>query len=79
MQLEPRTRLGDRRWKLGRCPRCTGNLFLETDVVERLILRKCLQCGGIESYFWLERSSNTLVYLPPEDELPPENASLADR
>lgn len=56
--------------RAGRCPKCRGNLYFEADVVERLILRKCLQCGLIESYFWLERSTQTLVYLPVERDLP---------
>jgi hypothetical protein len=54
----------------GRCPKCTGNLFFEADVTEGLILRKCLQCGLIESYFWLDRSNGKLVYLPVETDLP---------
>lgn len=58
------------RHALGRCPKCTGNLFFEADVVEGLLLRKCLQCGLIESYFWLERTTNTLVYLPPDSDPP---------
>jgi predicted nucleic-acid-binding Zn-ribbon protein len=56
--------------RAGRCPKCRGNLYFEADVVERLVLRKCLQCGLIESYFWLERSTRTLVYLPVERDLP---------
>jgi hypothetical protein len=54
-----------------RCPKCTGNLMLEADVAEGLLLRKCLQCGLIESYFWLERTTRTLVPLPVEVD-PPE-------
>jgi hypothetical protein len=57
--------------KLGRCPKCTGNLFFEADVAEGLLLRKCLQCGLIESYFWLERTTRTLVPIPVETD-PPE-------
>ena len=57
--------------KLGRCPKCRGNLFLEADVPEGLLLSKCLQCGLIESYFWLERTSRALVPLPLEAD-PPE-------
>jgi hypothetical protein len=34
------------------------------------MLRKCLQCGLIESYFWLERTTKRLVYLPMETEPP---------
>jgi len=51
---------------LGRCPKCTGNLYFEADVGEGLLLRKCLQCGLIESYYWVERSTGRLVYLPVE-------------
>lgn len=53
-----------------RCPKCHGNLYFEADVTEGLMLRKCLQCGLIESYFWLERSTRRLVYLPVETEPP---------
>jgi predicted nucleic-acid-binding Zn-ribbon protein len=54
----------------GRCPKCRGNLYFEADVGEGFLLRKCLQCGLIESYFWLERSSRLLVPLPVETEPP---------
>ena len=50
----------------GRCPKCRGNLFFEADVAEGLLLRTCLQCGMIESYYWLERSTKKLVPLPIE-------------
>lgn len=53
-----------------RCPKCHGNLFFEADVAEGLLLRKCLQCGLIESYFWLERHTRRLVPLPVEREPP---------
>ena len=33
-------------------------------MAEGLMLRKCLQCGLIESYFWVERKTQTLIYLP---------------
>jgi hypothetical protein len=56
--------------RAGRCPKCTGNLYYESDVVERLLLRKCLQCGLIESYFWLEQSTRRLIYLPVEYDQP---------
>jgi hypothetical protein len=56
----------------GRCPKCKGNLLFEADVAEGLILRKCLQCGLIESYFWLERRTGKLVYLPVEYDQPLE-------
>lgn len=65
-------RIHGRSMRGGRCPRCTGNLFFEADVTEGLILRKCLQCGFIESYFWLERRTGKLVYLPVETEDPIE-------
>jgi hypothetical protein len=42
-------------------------------VVEDLLMRKCLQCGLIESYFWMERGTRTLVYLPPETDPPPDS------
>jgi len=57
-------------WR-GRCPKCRGNLYFEADIAEGLILRKCLQCGLIESYFWLERTTQTLVPLPIERDPPP--------
>ncbi len=60
----------DRRLKQGVCPKCKGNLYFEADVTESLLLRKCLQCGLIESYFWYERGSNKMVYLPPDLEEP---------
>jgi hypothetical protein len=53
-----------------RCPKCGGNLFFEADVAEDLLLNKCLQCGLIESYFWLERRTQRLFYLPPDLEEP---------
>lgn len=56
-------------WR-GRCPKCRGNLYFEADIAEGLILRKCLQCGLIESYFWLERTTRTLVRLPIEHDPP---------
>ena len=56
-------------WR-GRCPKCRGNLYYEADVTERLLLRKCLQCGLIESYFWIERTTKTLVPLPIEADPP---------
>jgi predicted nucleic-acid-binding Zn-ribbon protein len=55
----------------GRCPKCRGNLYLEADIAEALLLRKCLQCGLIESYFWLERTTRVLVPLPIESDPPP--------
>jgi predicted nucleic-acid-binding Zn-ribbon protein len=57
--------------RAGRCPKCRGNLYFETDLGEGLLLRKCLQCGLIESYFWLERSTRMLVRLPIERDLLP--------
>jgi hypothetical protein len=62
---------GDLLTMRGRCPKCHGNLYFETDIAEGLLLRKCLQCGLIESYFWLERSTRELIPLLPEpDPLP---------
>ena len=58
------------RRRFGVCPKCHGNLYFEADVVEDLLMRKCLQCGLIESYFWMERGTKTLVYLPPETDPP---------
>lgn len=52
--------------KAGRCPKCRGNLYFEADVLEGFLLRKCLQCGLIESYYWLEAGTGALVVLPPE-------------
>jgi hypothetical protein len=40
------------------------------DIPEGLLMRKCLQCGLIESYFWLERTTRTLVHLPVEHDQP---------
>jgi hypothetical protein len=40
------------------------------DIPEGLLVRKCLQCGLIESYFWLERTTRTLVQLPVEHDQP---------
>lgn len=57
----------------GRCPKCHGNLYFEGDVAEGLLLRKCLQCGLIESYFWLERTTRVLVPLPVETEPPADD------
>jgi predicted nucleic-acid-binding Zn-ribbon protein len=56
--------------RAGRCPKCRGNLYFEADVGEGLLLRKCLQCGLIESYFWLERTTRRLVRLPIETDPP---------
>lgn len=56
-------------WR-GRCPKCRGNLYFEADITEGLLLRKCLQCGLIESYFWLERTTRTLIPLPVETDPP---------
>jgi hypothetical protein len=56
--------------RAGRCPKCHGNLYFEADVAEGLLLRKCLQCGLIESYFWLERASQRLIPQPVEHEQP---------
>ena len=50
--------------------KCHGNLYFEADVGEALLLRKCLQCGLIESYFWLERTSKKLITQPVEFEQP---------
>ena len=47
--------------------------MFEADVAEGLLLLKCLQCGLIESYFWLERRTNALIYMPPENDLPPSS------
>lgn len=59
----------------GRCPKCHGNLYFEADVAEGLMLRKCLQCGLIESYFWMERidrkSRRHVLHLLPPDTTPP--------
>lgn len=55
-----------------RCPKCRGNLYFEADVTESLIMRKCLQCGLIESYFWYERGTDRMIYLPPDREAPVE-------
>lgn len=56
--------------KAGRCPRCRGNLYLELDPPEGLVARKCLQCGMIESYFWIEPSGAVLVPVSIEHLLP---------
>ena len=56
--------------RAGRCPKCHGTLYFEADVVECLLLRKCLQCGLIESYFWLERGAKELVRQPVYMEQP---------
>lgn len=56
--------------RAGRCPKCHGNLYFEADLGEGLLLRKCLQCGLIESYFWVERTTGMLVPLPIETEQP---------
>jgi hypothetical protein len=58
-----------------RCPKCAGNLYFEADTAESLLLRKCLQCGLIESYFWMERRTGNLVYLPPDLEAPVDSES----
>jgi hypothetical protein len=55
-----------------RCAKCRGNLYYEADTAEGLMLRKCLQCGLIESYFWIERTRNVLIPLPVEYEEPRE-------
>ena len=55
-----------------RCPKCHGNLYYEADTAEGLMLRKCLQCGLIESYFWFERTRKLLVPLPVEHDQPIE-------
>jgi hypothetical protein len=39
------------------------------------MLRKCLQCGLIESYFWFERTRKLLVPLPVEYDQPVETSS----
>lgn len=57
-----------------RCPRCGGNLFFEADLAENLLLRKCLQCGFIHSYFWLDHRARRLVYLPPDADPPASRA-----
>ncbi len=56
--------------RAGRCPKCRGNLFFEADLAEGLLLKKCLQCGLIESYFWIERLTRRLIHLPPDLEDP---------
>jgi predicted nucleic-acid-binding Zn-ribbon protein len=56
--------------RLRPCPKCHGTLFLEADVLEGFLLSKCLQCGFIESYYWLERTTQALVPLPLETEAP---------
>ena len=45
---------------------------MQRDREYRLVC-KCLQCGLIESYFWMERGTKTLVYLPPEPDPPPDD------
>lgn len=65
------TTYGTRRVRKGmRCPKCGGNLMFEADVAESLLLHKCLQCGLIESYFWLENRTQRMIYLPPDTEEP---------
>jgi hypothetical protein len=56
-----------------RCPKCHGNLYYEADTAEGLMLRKCLQCGLIESYFWFERTRRMLIPLPVEHDQPVES------
>jgi hypothetical protein len=56
-----------------RCPKCHGNLYYEADTAEGLMLRKCLQCGLIESYFWIERTRKMLIPLPVEQDQPVES------
>lgn len=63
-------REGRKPLRAGRCPKCRGNLYFEMDIPEGLLMRKCLQCGLIESYFWLERTTRTLVHLPVEHDQP---------
>jgi predicted nucleic-acid-binding Zn-ribbon protein len=53
-----------------RCPKCGGNLYIETDLAAGMFLRKCLQCGLIESYYWLERTTKSLIRLPVERDQP---------
>jgi len=36
------------------CGRCGGQLFLEQDLLQRHIACKCLQCGNIAAYLWVE-------------------------
>lgn len=55
---------------LAPCPKCGGNLLFEADVAEGLLLHKCLQCGLIESYFWMESRTDRVVYLPPDTDPP---------
>lgn len=72
--VRPQNLPARRRRALPPCPKCGGSLLFEADVAEGLLLHKCLQCGLIESYFWLERRSQTVVYLPPDTD-PPEGLS----
>ncbi|MCL2707194.1 MAG: hypothetical protein FWE97_03435 [Dehalococcoidia bacterium] len=36
---------GDTRWRLGGCPRCYGDLFLDSE--DGQMLGHCLQCGYV--------------------------------
>jgi uncharacterized Zn finger protein len=36
------------------CRRCGGQLFFEQDLLQRHIVCKCLQCGNIAAYLWVE-------------------------
>lgn len=42
LHLEPH---GSDKWSLGGCPRCHGDVFLDTDEGE--VLGHCLQCGYV--------------------------------
>ncbi|HEX6506947.1 MAG TPA: hypothetical protein VF221_04875 [Chloroflexota bacterium] len=66
-RFEPRSSWNGIPFRGGCCPKCGGNLYFEVDAPEGFLLRKCLQCGLIESYFWLERSTRVLIPLPVED------------
>lgn len=36
------------------CTRCGGQLFFEPDVIHSHVACKCLQCGYIAAYLWIE-------------------------
>lgn len=46
------------------CGRCGGQMFFEPDLMHRHIACKCLQCGNIAAYLWIEPG-----HVKPEFEL----------
>jgi hypothetical protein len=41
----PESTFGNARWKLGGCPRCYGDVFLDSE--DGQMLGHCLQCGYV--------------------------------